>query len=48
MAILDEIQEGIARLAEGAGSSVVGIGQPRDVFLDLVENRHCCALPAFL
>ena len=27
MAILDEIQEGIARLAEGAGSSVVGIGQ---------------------
>ena len=27
MAILDEIQENIARLAEGAGSSVVGIGQ---------------------
>jgi serine protease Do len=27
MAILDEIQEGIARLAEGTGSSVVGIGQ---------------------
>ncbi len=27
MAILDEIQEGIARLAEGAGASVVGIGQ---------------------
>jgi S1-C subfamily serine protease len=27
MAILDEIQEDIARLAEGAGSSVVGIGQ---------------------
>jgi S1-C subfamily serine protease len=27
MAILDEIQEGIARLAEGVGSSVVGIGQ---------------------
>jgi serine protease Do len=27
MAILDEIQENIARLADGAGSSVVGIGQ---------------------
>jgi serine protease Do len=27
MAILDEIQEGIARLADGAGASVVGIGQ---------------------
>jgi S1-C subfamily serine protease len=27
MAILDEIQEDIARLAEGAGASVVGIGQ---------------------
>jgi len=27
MTILDEIQEGIARLAGGAGSSVVGIGQ---------------------
>jgi serine protease Do len=27
MAILDDIQENIARLAEGAGSSVVGIGQ---------------------
>jgi serine protease Do len=27
MAILDEIQAGIARLADGAGSSVVGIGQ---------------------
>ena len=27
MAILDEIQENIARLAEGTGSSVVGIGQ---------------------
>jgi serine protease Do len=27
MTIFDEIQEGIARLAEGAGSSVVGIGQ---------------------
>jgi serine protease Do len=27
MTILDEIQEGIARLAEGAGPSVVGIGQ---------------------
>src|ERR1700728_23018 len=27
MAILDEIQENIARLAEGAGSSTVGIGQ---------------------
>src|SRR5215469_11033863 len=27
MAILDEIQAGIAQLAEGAGASVVGIGQ---------------------
>ena len=27
MAILDEIQESIAALAEGVGSSVVGIGQ---------------------
>ena len=27
MAILDEIQAGIAQQAEGAGASVVGIGQ---------------------
>ena len=43
MTILDEIQASIARLAQGAGSSVVGIGQRWGVGSGIVLGAGGCS-----